>query len=359
METATTNLANALAARGVDVTVATSTPAGAQGYPRCAMVHAPTRRELRDLFRSADIIHLQGFATVPTMVALASGRPVLWDHHDFDLICPKSTAWWGGWCTYGPVKCTLDLRRDHPQSSVFGLQGTLALRRTLQRHPRVHHVVHSQFVLEKNGPSGAAVIPYGIPSTLIREPRATAALRVIATGRLIAEKGFDVLLDALATPALRELGVRATIVGSGDEGDALVEHAKRVCVEDRVQFTGRLHGAALDATFEDTLAVIVPSLWDEPFGIVALEGMARGIPVIVTRVGGLSALGEAGGVVVPRSDPDSLAAAIRALAEDPSHRARVVARGAALARSSTWDLLSERYLGAYRDAISRAEPARP
>lgn len=317
------------------------------------MVHEPSYRELLRLFRSADIVHLQGFATIPTLLAMRSGATLVWDHHDFDLICPKSIAWWGGWCTYGPLRCTRDLARDHPLTSVIGLQVTLALRRFLAKRARASHIVHSRFVHDRNGPHAAFIIPYGIPRAMIRPPAQSRAPRVIASGRMIPEKGFDVLLRALADPRLAALGLEATLVGSGPAQDDLKALAREIGVEARTQFTGRLHGAALDVAFLGATAIVVPSIWDEPFGIVALEGMARGVPVVASQAGGLGEIAEAGGVRVPRDDPRALADALHRLVVDHDHHAEVSARGLRLANAWTWERLAADYHAVYDAALSR------
>ena len=112
---------------------------------------------------------------------------------------------------------------------------------------------------------------------------------VIFLGRLVSDKGAEVLLEALAMAK----DVRATIVGEGPERPALEAQAKRLGLD--VTFTGTLLGSELVEMLNQHRLLVVPSRWEEPFGIVALEGMACGCVPVVARSGGLpEAVGDAG-----------------------------------------------------------------
>jgi len=127
---------------------------------------------------------------------------------------------------------------------------------------------------------------------------------VLAVGRLVPEKGFDVLVRAAARAA-----VPVVIVGDGDRRDAL--EALAVSTGARVEFTGALAPAELAARYRQARAVAVPSR-REGFGIVAAEAAAAGRAVIASAVGGLPDIVRPGvnGVLVPPGDVDALARAI-------------------------------------------------
>ena len=109
---------------------------------------------------------------------------------------------------------------------------------------------------------------------------------ILAYGRLTYKKGFDVLLSALAQVAPEHPEVDLILAGDGEECDALVMQAQQLGLGDRVHFFGRATPEQVVQLLNGCLFVIVPSRL-ESFGIVALEAMAAGKPVLATRVGGL------------------------------------------------------------------------
>jgi glycosyltransferase involved in cell wall biosynthesis len=157
----------------------------------------------------------------------------------------------------------------------------------------------------------ATVVP--MPVSLDRAPIPTAPPSdgpVLAVGRLVPEKGFDVLIQAAA-----EAGVRVELVGSGDQEQELRALAARVGAE--VTFLGALAPAELAARYAAARVIAVPSR-REGFGLVAAEAAAAGRAVIASAVGGLPSIVLEGvnGALVPAGDVGALA---RALCEtDPA-----------------------------------------
>jgi glycosyltransferase involved in cell wall biosynthesis len=171
-------------------------------------------------------------------------------------------------------------------------------------------------------------------------------------GRLSAEKGPDVLLDAL--PHVGELPLVVSVVGNGVERVALETRARALGLNGRV----RWHGAAPDAgRLFAAFDVFVLSSRTEGTPIVLFEAMAAGVPVIATRVGGVpDVVSVADAALVPADDPAALAEAIRTVYETPSaagRRAR--AARARLERDFGVVPWLKRYEAIYR-GVSRGAP---
>ena len=147
-----------------------------------------------------------------------------------------------------------------------------------------------------------------------------------ALGRFVAKKGFADLLDALSQ--LGDRPFRLVLAGDGPEAAALRAEVARLGLDDRVDLPGWLDDPTALLARLDLL--VVPS-HHEPFGIVVLEGMAHGLPVIVTDAEGPREIVQGGvdGLVVPRHDPPALARAIGRLLDDPPLAARLAAAGRA------------------------------
>ncbi|MGF7233649.1 MAG: glycosyltransferase [Frankia sp.] len=151
------------------------------------------------------------------------------------------------------------------------------------------------------------------PNTLYPDPGAGpgpgASRELVFVGRLEPEKGIGAVVDAFSR--LPETSAKLTIIGSGSMLSGLQAAARR---DNRISITSGLRHDEVLARLGRARCSIVPSLWNEPFGRVAVESLARGTPTIVSPNGGLPELVEPGvsGIVV---DPDDATALKAALAE--------------------------------------------
>lgn len=145
--------------------------------------------------------------------------------------------------------------------------------------------------------------------------------RLVFLGRLVAEKGIDVLLRALQTlKQTTALVPELTIIGSGPLRNWLGQLATALGVEEQVVFVGDRTGEELAITLHQHTVLIVPSVYDEPFGIVALEGIACGCFVIGTQTGGLpEAIGPCG-VTFPVGNAAALTSLIAKALAQPAWR---------------------------------------
>lgn len=109
---------------------------------------------------------------------------------------------------------------------------------------------------------------------------------ILAFGRLTYKKGFDMLIDALAKVGTASLNVDLILAGAGEEAESLKRQARNLGLADRVHFFGRATPEQVIHLLNGCRFVVIPSR-EEPFGIVALEALAAGKPVLATRVGGL------------------------------------------------------------------------
>lgn len=176
------------------------------------------------------------------------------------------------------------------------------------------------------------IIPYGIRTSeyleAARTPylteRATdpTAKKIFFAGRLVYYKGVDVLLEAFS----QVTGCELFLAGQGELEPTLRAQTAHLGLEQRVHFLGRLSDADLKSAFADCDIFVLPSVQNsEAFGIVQLEAMIYGKPVINTSLPtGVPcvSLHQQTGLTVPPNDARSLAAAIRTLADDDALRAR-------------------------------------
>jgi len=165
--------------------------------------------------------------------------------------------------------------------------------------------------------------------------------RLLCVGRLDERKGIHVALEALT---LLPDAATLEIVGRGDE--RYEERLRALCAEhgisDRVRFdvTGR---SELARRYSSADVFLFPVLWDEPFGLVPLEAMACGTPVVATGTGGSGEflMDEMNALLVPAGDARALAEAVKRLADDVRLRRALVNGGLQTARELTVDRLAD------------------
>ncbi len=180
---------------------------------------------------------------------------------------------------------------------------------------------------------------------------------LVFVGRLVSDKGVDVLLDALVLLAREGLTPRLTVVGEGPEAPRLAAQAERLGLAGRVAFAGTRTGEDLVALLNRHRLLVVPSRYAEPFGIVALEGIACGCVVVGSEGGGLKdAIGPCGRTF-GNGDAAGLAHVLGEVLRDPEARAACRLRAPEhLARHAS-PAVAAAYLEVLEVVARRAAPA--
>ena len=214
------------------------------------------------------------------------------------------------------------------QTGLRRADGSLGALNCLKRAllPFARSVAISQAIAD-DLPKVAAVIPNPYADHLFRDLHSPARPFDLAfLGRLVSDKGCGLLLEAIAKLGIEKgLYPRLLIIGSGPEEQVLRTQASFLGLTDRVEFAGPLSGEALVRRLNEARILVVPSLWNEPFGIVALEGIACGLAVVGSAGGGLpEAIGPCG-LTFPNGDTAALAARLAELLREPSRIAQLLA----------------------------------
>lgn len=187
---------------------------------------------------------------------------------------------------------------------------------------------------------------------------------VLAIGRLVEQKGFDVLLNALGTdPGCLPDGWEVVIAGDGPLKNELLAHARSLKLDGRVRFPGRADRAEVIRLMHECEFVVVPSRADEGLPVVCAEAAAAGRAVIGTHRGGIPEIvvdGETGIVVLPE-DPIALGQAMRKLSSTIALRQRLGETARTRALEFAWPHITRQYLDVYSRVIAQrdAESLRP
>ena len=222
---------------------------------------------------------LNALRPIPTVVSMM----------DYKVICPLGT-------------------KLLPDGSVCGVQagrvcrdngcvGTTHWMRDQPRYRRIREGLNgvsrvlcpSEWVRRELASSGidATTVPLGVrpPATSFRRAP-TRAPTFAYCGRLSREKGVAVLIAAFAKCVADVPTARLRIVGDGPLKGELVALAAVLGVRKSIEFTGWQTATGVDEALSDVWALVAPSLWAEPFGLIAIEAMLRGVPVVASDSGG-------------------------------------------------------------------------
>jgi glycosyltransferase involved in cell wall biosynthesis len=246
------------------------------------------------------------------------------------------------WLLYGPRFDRWIRRfRKHPRLAALAEQVTgLATRVDLE--DAAHYVFVSEAVREHARAAGyrlgeSSIAHSGIdPSYINALPERPWDWRLLYVGRIDERKGIS---DALAALAELPSNATLTLVGEGDPRfkAQLRKLAKQLGIEERVHELGMRSRAELPHIYSAADVVLFPARWNEPWGLVPLEAMGLGRPVVATGLGGSGEYLRDGVncLLVPPADPGAIASAVNRVAGDPGLRRSLRAGGVQTARRHT------------------------
>jgi glycosyltransferase involved in cell wall biosynthesis len=177
-------------------------------------------------------------------------------------------------------------------------------------------------------------------------------------GRLVSDKGADMAIKAVARLVDKMKGknptapLSLTIIGDGPERASLKMLVQELGLENIVEFKGAMRGEELVICLNQHRFILIPSIWEEPFGMVALEGMACGCVPIASRGGGLSEAVGPGGVLFRRGDLEDLVDIMSKLLEDPELESKFRNSAPAHLAEHRSQLIAEKYLNVLTGAVS-------
>lgn len=310
-----------------------------------------------------DVTILHGKGAWGSARKFAGRGPTLAWAHDQSFVCPASISWFrnsraacsrplGPWCVANAY-----VQRCNARNPVQNIRNVMTVAKTRANLRHLEGIIVASEYMKARLIAGEVpedmlhVLPYfvRVPETLPEASKERPS-RVLYFGRLNEMKGVDVLIDAMALlPPSCEL----YIAGEGAIAASLAERANRVgLAPGRVTFDGYIPDARrIDEIFASAAVVAVPSLWPEPFGIVGLEALSRGKPIVVSSVGGIPEWmrdGEFGHLVSPGNSRE-LAAKLLGLIESPERRRLLGQQGRDYVRDRfSWD----RHWSAFEQIVS-------
>lgn len=378
-EVETSLLRAGLSARGIDVRLFASRAPGSgislEAEYMCYGTMGPLRTALQAANPTApialrraltsfrpDVVHVRMFLTqigpliLPLLRAVPAVHHVVW----YRSVCPRGTK-----LLPNGTPCRERRGLACLRNGCVGLLDWAPLIGQLELYERWRSafdlvVANSESVRKRlvaEGIEPVEVIWNGVPERDPRPPLADPPQFAFA-GRLVWEKGVDVLLRAFALVRERVPTARLLVAGGGPERANLERLASELRLDGATRFLGHIDREEVERRFDAAWAQVVPGRWEEPFGLTVAEAMMRGTTVVASSVGGPGEVVSDGdtGFLVPPGDVGALAAALgrvagdRALAERMGDRARVFALARLGARRflDDWVSVYDRLISARR-----------
>ena len=214
------------------------------------------------------------------------------------------------------------------------------------------------------------VVPMGVDLDLFQRSSEVELLRsryrcdgkvVLFVGRLIDLKGVNYLIKAVPKVIVRFPEVKLLIIGSGPQKDRLVHLTKQLGIERHISFIGAVSQKSLIKFYSLAHLLVLPSIVNnagetEGLGVVLIEAMACGLPVIGSDVGGIPDLIKDGktGLLVKQKDPDLLAEKINMILSTSDLKQRLIDNGYKMVKENfSWDIIADKFVEIYRDVLNR------
>lgn len=345
IETFADGLAGELHRRGVDVTVLAETPLGAaeeraRGY-RLLRANPSTRKQALE---GADAILSVGPGSRMLPAARRRRLPMVLVHQNPVADCPIGIGWRDSQpCGYRFAKCLhCRVSGQSMKANIRAIARHKVLRWAMKR--AAANVYISETIAARAGLPGERIGNFYDPDIFYPDPAIQPDAAFLFVGRLVLLKGVDVAIRGFA--AVRRAGsiFRLRIIGDGPERSNLEQLAVAEGVAEVVDFLGPIGGAELAREYRSAWALLFPSQWAEPFGIVMIEAMACGCPVLASDRGACAEVVADGGRIVGAADADAWATAMTAVAANPELRAEWSRRATLRAAEFALLRIADRYL---------------
>jgi glycogen(starch) synthase len=205
-----------------------------------------------------------------------------------------------------------------------------------------------------------------VPSTIVGNPYANKIFKqrpeiprdreLVYLGRLVSDKGIDLLIESMAELRNRGLRPRLSIIGSGSQEMILRKLTRDRDLESQIEFLGSKKPAEIARLLNAHQILVVPSRWPEPFGIVALEAIACGCVVAASQAGGLPQAVGPCGLTFTIADQDELTKTLQTLLSDAELRSQLILHAEKHLRQFEPSVVAGKYLDVFNQSLRINEP---
>ena len=290
VETITATLAENIVQLGHECIVVTETPSNEEDKRSYRVVRRPTFRERFNLTHECDLVHSNGASVAMFPFARLNNKPFIWTHNGYQVSCVDGLGWVDG--EPAPMTPIASLIYHYRKKGLIHLlkeSVKLAVRRYVASNVDLN-IAATEWVAKRQ-PLKHQVIAYTpYPLNQFKGARRVEQRKYdfIYVGRLVSEKGIADLIRAfhLLVSDYQYHNKKLAIVGDGIIKSELENLVSKLELTKKVFFLGAKYGKELLDIISQAQIAVIPSVWEEPMGGVALELLAAGKNIIVSELGG-------------------------------------------------------------------------
>ncbi|MEO0281491.1 MAG: glycosyltransferase [candidate division WOR-3 bacterium] len=307
-----------------------------------------------------DIAHFYNTSLIspsPILACLKNKIPTIKTFNDYEHLCPDSSKTkWSKFCDkemgiFNCLKC--DRRNVNPSLLTVIYYNTIIKNFELSIFRKTINVSICETIKKALDQSkiNSRVIYQSIylPKNI---PKLKFTANILYAGRLSKEKGVNYLIEAFSN--LKNKNAKLLIVGDGPERKNLENIVKNYGLSQRIKFLGFVDKATLQNLYEDVDFIVLPSVWQEPFGLTGLEAMSYGRPVIAFNVGGISEYvsNNENGFLVDVFDVKSLTEKMETLLSDKDLLLKFSKNSIETSKNFSDEIFYKRIKDLYRDVLN-------
>ncbi|AFZ21390.1 glycosyltransferase family 4 protein [Allocoleopsis franciscana] len=290
VETITATLAENIVRLGQECIVVTETASEQEDNRSYRVVRQPKLRERFELTRQCDLVHSNGASIAMFPFAKLNNKPFIWTHNGYQVSCVDGLGWVDG--EPAPMTPLPSLIYHLKKKGLIHFLREfikLGIRRYVAAQVDLN-IAATEWVAKRQPLKNQIVsyTPYPLNQFKLSKSKLSKKYDFIYVGRLVSEKGVPDLINAfhllLSSPNGR--GKKLAIVGEGNIKPDLEKLVAKLKITDNVFFLGSQYGKDLLEIMAQSQIAVVPSVWEEPMGGVALELLAAGKNIIVSEFGG-------------------------------------------------------------------------
>lgn len=317
IETVSRILAEEFCKLGSTVTVVTHTP-GEEIPSAYQVMRRPSLKKLRELARSSDVFFQNNISLKMLLPVAFLGKPVVITHQTWLTRTRGQRGW-----------------QDYLKRTLLSRWSNVAISQAVAAHLPVKSIVIGN--------------PFE-PGEFSATEEQVRDKDIVFLGRLVSDKGCDLVLRALSILKTARICPSFTVMGDGPELPALKQLTGELGLTDQVEFLGTVREGRGKIVARHKI-MVVPSIWEEPFGVVALEGIAAGCVVVASQGGGLAEAVGPCGILFPNGNVAALASALRDLLTSPLLREELIAGRDRHLKHFQPEAVALRYLEVFASAL--------
>jgi glycosyltransferase involved in cell wall biosynthesis len=322
------------------------------------VVRNPGIAETLKLISNADIVVSKGASLALLPYCMLLLKPFIWVHSGYQAVCIDGLGWVDG--DPAPLTPWASIAFHYRRSGfAFATKSAikLYLRRFASKHIVAMNVAVSDWVMMRQPFKRQIRIHNPFPiyrfadSLTIAEPE----YDFLYLGRLVSEKGVATLIKAfdIVRKANPDRPLKLLIIGEGNWQSRLEALSEEIGVAKHIVFAGRKTGTDLVEAIQKCRIAVIPSEWEEPMGGVALELLAAGKPVIVSKNGGLAECVGDAALLFDNGDHQKLAECMTKLFKDKSLRASLQEKAKKQLEEFNPEVLARKYINTIENVLSK------